>query len=52
MYSEDFQNDPAEQEEEVEAAENLALEESEFEDDQSAYLINDEEISEEFQFQS
>ena len=50
--TEDLHDDSVAEEEETLGAENLALEETEFENQESAYLVNDEEISEEFQFQS
>ncbi|HZS43225.1 MAG TPA: hypothetical protein VFA52_03355 [Candidatus Paceibacterota bacterium] len=50
MYSEDFQADAMDQEEVVED-DNLDLESSEFEDEENAYLVNDEELDEGFQFQ-
>ncbi len=52
MYSEDLQNDPlvADQDDDT-AVDNLDLEESEVEEDESAYLVNDDELSEGFQFQ-
>ena len=50
----DFQNDPLVSDQEVDSdvAENLDLEESELDDEENAYLVNDDEISEGFQFQN
>jgi hypothetical protein len=48
---EDFQEEPVSLGEEEEVADVLNLEESEFEEE-NAYLVQDDELSEEFQFQS
>ena len=55
MYSDDLQNDPlvSDQDDDSDAAaDNLDLENVEADEDENAYLINDDEISEGFQFQN
>ncbi len=52
MYSEEFQNGPLADREEETTDDAIDLETTEFEDEESAYLVTDEELDEGFQFQS